>query len=46
MVKKIAVLASVLAAAAAIAAAVLAVAYTCRARRAREYFSFDFPENG
>ena len=45
MVKKIAVLASVLAAAAAIAAAVAAVAYACRARRCREYFSFDFPEN-
>lgn len=41
MVKKIAVIAAVSAAVAAVAAAVLAICF--RARRTREYYSFDFP---
>ncbi len=44
MVKKIAVIAAVAAAVAAVAAAVLAVCF--RARRTREYYSFDFPADG
>ena len=44
MMKKIAVITAIAAAVAAVTAAVLA--YYLRARRTREYYSFDFPADG